>query len=88
LPRKWAPARVIAIPSTCSAAAARARAEAAKAAPTRKLGKLERAALADLDLDEDADGARIRARYTELVKRCRATLGRPAKASASISTLK
>jgi hypothetical protein len=35
----------------------------------RKLGKLERNALADLDLDEDADGARIRARYTELVRR-------------------
>ena len=38
--------------------------------PGRQLGKLERAALAELDLDEDADAARIRARYTELVKLC------------------
>jgi hypothetical protein len=36
----------------------------------RNLGKLERNALADLDLDEWADGPKIRARYTELVKRC------------------
>lgn len=36
----------------------------------RKLGKLERNAFADLDLDENADGPKIRARYTELVKRC------------------
>lgn len=35
----------------------------------RKLGKIERNALADLDLDDDADGAKIRARYTELVRR-------------------
>jgi hypothetical protein len=42
----------------------------AEAAPSRRLGKLERSALADLDLDEDADSARIRARYTELVKLC------------------
>jgi hypothetical protein len=44
----------------------------AKAAqtPARRIGKLERNALADLDLDEDADGPKIRARYTELVKRC------------------
>jgi hypothetical protein len=34
------------------------------------LGKLERNALADLDLDERADGQKIRSRYTELVKRC------------------
>jgi hypothetical protein len=40
------------------------------AAPGRRLGKIERAALADLDLDEDADPARIRIRYTELVKLC------------------
>ena len=40
------------------------------AAPARRLGKLERNALADLDLDDDADGSKIRARYTELVKRC------------------
>jgi hypothetical protein len=43
---------------------------AAAAAPRRKLGKLERNALADLDLDDDADGPTIRARYIELVKRC------------------
>jgi hypothetical protein len=35
----------------------------------RQLGKLERNALADLDLDDDADGPKIRARYTELVRR-------------------
>jgi len=38
-------------------------------AETRRLGKIERNALADLDLDEDADGPKIRARYTELVRR-------------------
>jgi hypothetical protein len=37
-------------------------------APGRRIGKMERNALADLNLDEDADGPRIRARYTELVK--------------------
>lgn len=41
-----------------------------QASSGRHLGKLERNALADLDLDEDADGPKIRARYTELVKRC------------------
>lgn len=35
----------------------------------RRLGKIERNALADLDLDDDADGPTIRARYIELVKR-------------------
>lgn len=35
----------------------------------RRLGKIERNALADLDLDDDADGPKIRARYTELVRR-------------------
>lgn len=45
-------------------------AHAAPAPERRRLGKLERNALADLDLDEDADPAKIRARYTELVKRC------------------
>lgn len=35
----------------------------------RNLGKIERNALADLDLDEDADGPKIRARYTELVRK-------------------
>jgi hypothetical protein len=39
-------------------------------APVRHLGKLERNALADLDLADDAEGPAIRARYTELVKRC------------------
>ena len=39
-------------------------------APVRRLGKLERIALADLDLDEEADVTLIRRRYTELVKRC------------------
>ena len=38
--------------------------------PKRHLGRLERSALADLDLDEAAESAAIRARYTELVKRC------------------
>ncbi|MBI1199294.1 MAG: DnaJ domain-containing protein [Phenylobacterium sp.] len=38
-------------------------------AETRRLGKIERNALADLDLDDDADGPKIRARYTELVRR-------------------
>ena len=36
----------------------------------RKLGKMERNALADLDLEDSADGPKIRARYIELVKRC------------------
>lgn len=35
----------------------------------RRVGKIERNALADLDLDETADGPKIRARYTELVRR-------------------
>jgi DnaJ-class molecular chaperone len=39
-------------------------------APVRHLGKLERTALANLDLTDEADGPTIRARYTELVKRC------------------
>jgi hypothetical protein len=43
---------------------------AAKAAWDRRLGKLERAALADLDLEPGVDGAAIRGRYLELVKRC------------------
>jgi hypothetical protein len=34
-----------------------------------QLGKLERRALAELDLEASADGAKIRARYTELVRR-------------------
>ncbi len=44
--------------------------EAARAAWDRRLGKLERGALADLDLDPGADGPAIRVRYLELVKRC------------------
>jgi hypothetical protein len=51
-------------------ASARAKAEAEQAAHERRLGKLERGALADLDLDTMAKPAAIRARYTELVKRC------------------
>jgi len=50
--------------------AAQARAEADRAAQEQRLGKLERMALADLDLDATANAAKIRARYTELVKRC------------------
>ena len=42
----------------------------AAAPEARKLGKLERNALADLDLDDTADTPKIRARYIELVKRC------------------
>ena len=44
--------------------------KAERAAHERQLGKLERNALADLDLDSTADGPRIRRRYTELLKRC------------------
>jgi hypothetical protein len=45
------------------------RAKRTPEAPVRHLGKLERTALANLDLDDDADGPKIRARYTELLKR-------------------
>jgi hypothetical protein len=45
-------------------------AAAEKAAWDRQLGRLERNALADLDLDATADGPMIRRRYTELLKRC------------------
>ena len=48
--------------------ASRRRAEQAQA--ERKLGRLERNALADLDLTEAATGPEIRARYTVLIKRC------------------
>jgi DnaJ-class molecular chaperone len=34
------------------------------------MGKLERGALSDLDLDATATGQAIRERYVELVKRC------------------
>ena len=47
----------------------RRRAEA-EAQTSRNLGRLERNALADLDLGEHATGPEIRARYTELIKRC------------------
>ncbi len=36
----------------------------------RRLGKLERVALEDLDLELSADGPAIRQRYLDLVKRC------------------
>ncbi|MGH6986990.1 MAG: J domain-containing protein [Caulobacteraceae bacterium] len=49
---------------------ARPRGEAGPGEADRRLGRLERGALADLDLDPGADAHRIRARYTELVKRC------------------
>jgi hypothetical protein len=39
-------------------------------APQRRLGKMERQAFADLDLDDAAAPGVIRARYAELVKRC------------------
>jgi DnaJ-domain-containing protein 1 len=48
--------------------AARRRAE--QAAYERRIGKIERSALADLDLDATAEPRTIRARYIELVKRC------------------
>ncbi len=38
--------------------------------PSRRLGKIERNTLASLDLDETPVAPAIRARYTELVKRC------------------
>jgi hypothetical protein len=44
--------------------------ETARAAWDRRLGKLERVALADLDLEPGVDGPAIRVRYLELVKRC------------------
>jgi DnaJ-domain-containing protein 1 len=48
----------------------RAPTEAEKAAYDKRLGRLERNALADLDLDATADAGTIRRRYTELLKRC------------------
>jgi DnaJ-domain-containing protein 1 len=44
--------------------------EAERAAYDKRLGRLERNALADLDLDATADAGAIRRRYTELLKRC------------------
>jgi hypothetical protein len=49
--------------------AAKRRAEA-EAEDSRRLGRLERNALADLDLAETATGPQIRTRYAELIKRC------------------
>jgi len=49
---------------------AAARRKAEQAAQERKIGKIERSALADLDLDATAQPQAIRARYIELVKRC------------------
>ena len=46
-----------------------AHASPAKAQETRRLGKLERRALEELDLEASADGGAIRVRYLELVKR-------------------
>jgi len=46
------------------------RSGAAPETPGRALGKLERQALADLDLEDGADKAKIRARYKDLLKRC------------------
>ncbi|MDE2357374.1 MAG: J domain-containing protein, partial [Alphaproteobacteria bacterium] len=43
---------------------------AQRAESERRLGKLERNALADLDLGAEADAQAIRSRYIELVKRC------------------
>ncbi len=48
----------------------RAQHDAERAAHDKHLGRLERGALADLDLDATADGPKIRQRYTELLKRC------------------
>ncbi len=44
--------------------------ETARAVWDSRLGKLERAALSDLDLEPGVDGPAIRVRYLELVKRC------------------
>ncbi|HEY2659049.1 MAG TPA: J domain-containing protein [Caulobacteraceae bacterium] len=49
---------------------AAARRKAEEAAVVRKLGKIERNALADLDLDATATAEAIRVRYIEMVKRC------------------
>ncbi|MFC3068963.1 J domain-containing protein [Phenylobacterium soli] len=46
-----------------------AHAQARPEPEARSLGKLERNALAELDLEDSADGAKIRGRYTELVRR-------------------
>ena len=43
---------------------------AANAEAERRIGKLERAALADLDLEPGASKAEVKARYHDLLKRC------------------
>ena len=45
-------------------------AAAARYETARRIGRLERKALAELDLEDDAEGTAIRVRYLELVKRC------------------
>jgi hypothetical protein len=52
-----------------SASERKAAQEAEQVAHQRKLGKIERAALSDLDMDAAAEPAAIRARYTELLRR-------------------
>jgi hypothetical protein len=47
-----------------------AQANAERVAYEKGLGRLERGALSDLDLDATADAPTIRRRYTELLKRC------------------
>ena len=49
---------------------AAAKRKAQQAPVERKLGKIERNALADMDLDITAEAETIRTRYIELVKRC------------------
>lgn len=48
----------------------RGRVDAAPTADEPRLGRLERSALADLDLEPGVDKDRIKARYHELLKRC------------------
>jgi hypothetical protein len=48
----------------------RGRTKAPEPAEGERLGRIERGALADLDLPEGAEASTIRARYTELVKLC------------------
>lgn len=50
--------------------AGRSAEDTARAVWDRRLGKLERAALADMDLEPGVEGPAIRVRYLELVKRC------------------
>ena len=50
--------------------AAKRRAAEVEAESGRRLGRLERTALADLNLPDAATGPQIRTRYAELIKRC------------------